>query len=262
MALCDRALGAPAAEALVVPVSEVLAMGQWKVYDWGLWTSHAAAFPWHFDDFVSLYVLAGNAVVTPTGAWLFHRLLLLRPGDMVLLPKGFAASWQCFPSITLRWTRGSSPPQAFAVGLPRELGSLPRCELHQLARPQLDPWAAPLGATHLTAAPGCDAALPAGPPPLPVDSGTAIDGDRLAPPLSGHSLDATPGDGLPRAAGASASAGTAPRPLGDGAAPYAAGPPGGLLTIADAQGDLHLWDTMTGRTSPLSSEMAARGPLA
>ena len=110
MALCDRALGAPAAEALVVPVSEVLAMGQWKVYDWGLWTSHAAAFPWHFDDFVSLYVLAGNAVVTPTGAWLFHRLLMLRPGDMVLLPKGFAASWQCFPSITLRWTRGGSPP--------------------------------------------------------------------------------------------------------------------------------------------------------
>ena len=48
----------------------------------------------------------------------------------------------------------------------------------------------------------------------------------------------------------------------DGAAPYAAGPPGGLLTIADAQGDLHLWDTMNGRTSPLSSEMAARGPLA
>ena len=259
MALRDRTL-VSRAEALVVPVSEVLAMGQWKVYDWGLWTSHATTFPWHFDDFVSLYVLAGNAVVTPTEDWLFHRLLLLRPGDMVLLPEGFTASWQCLPFITLRWTRGSSPPQAFAGGLPRELGSLPRCEPHLLARPPLDPWAAPPGATHLTAAPGVAVALPAGPPRLPTDPDTAVVGDRLAPPLPGPCPPASPGGGLP-SAGASASAGTDPWTLGEGAAPYAAGPLGGLLTIADAQGDLHLWDTMTGRTSPLS-EMAARGPVA
>ena len=92
MALLDRSLGAPAAAALVAPVSEVLAMGQWQIYHWGLWTSHATSFPWQFDDYVAFYVLAGNAVVTPTGAWLFHRLLMLRPGDMVLLPRGFAAN--------------------------------------------------------------------------------------------------------------------------------------------------------------------------
>ena len=200
MALRDRT-PVPRAEALVVPVSEVLAMGQWKVYDWGLWTSHATTFPWHFDDFVSLYVLAGNAVVTPTEDWLFHRLLLLRPGDMVLLPRGFTASWQCFPFITLRWTRGSSPPQAFAGGLPREPGSPPRCELHQLARPPLGPWAALPGATHLTAAPGVAVALPAGPPHLHSDSDKAVDGDRLASPPPGTCPLATPDGGLPSTRG-------------------------------------------------------------
>ena len=254
MALLDRSLGAPAAAALVFPVSEVLAVGRWQIYHWGLWTSHATAFPWQFDDYVAFYVLAGNAVVTPTGAWLLHRLLMLRPGDMVLLPRGFAATWQCFPTITLRWTRGETPPRAFAVGLPRELGDFPLGGLGQLGQPRLDPWAlpAPLAAEHHTATPGLDAAFPSGLPPLPVDPGPAYGDGPLAPLLSGHGLDAARGDGHPRPAGASASTGTAPPPLEDGAVPYAPGPPGGLLTITDAQGERHLWDTLTGRTSPLS----------
>ena len=274
MALIDRSLGAPAAAALVFPVSEVLAMGQWQIYHWGLWTSHATSFPWQFDDYVAFYVLAGNAVVTPTGAWLLHRLLMLRPGDMVLLPRGFAATWQCFPTITLRWTRGETPPRAFAVGLPRELGDFPLGGLGQLGQPRLDPWAlpAPLAAEHHTAAPGHDVAFPSGLPPLPVDPGPAYGDGPLAPHLSGHGLDAARGDGHPRPAGALASTGTAPPPTEDGAPPPCAsgaggssrpsGPASGWLTITDAQGELHLWDTVTGRTSPLSSEVTSRGPFA
>ena len=93
-----------------------------------------------------------------------------------------------------------------------------------------------------------------------MDSDTAADGNQLATPTPGLCPPASLDGGL-RSAGALASAGTDPWTLGDGAAPYAAGPLGGLLTIADAQGDLHLWDTATGRTSPLS-EMAVRGPIA
>ena len=205
-------------------------MGRWQIYHWSLWTSHATTFPWQFDDFVAFYVLAGNAIVTPKGAWLLHRLLMLRAGDMVLLPRGFAGDWQCFPAITLRWIRGETPPDAFSTGLPQTLEDLAQYGLGQLGQPLPDPWAqppTPPAVAHHTAAPDPDVASPSGPmPTFPVDSGpTYVCVPDCAPPLSGHGLDAEQGGGHPMPENVLASAGASRAPRTRAACPAHRAPP-------------------------------------
>ena len=110
-------LDAPGAGAVSVQVTEAAALAHWDIANWMLCTSHGPSFPWRFDDFVAFYVLAGNATITPTDAWLSHRILAVRPGDMVLLPRGCTATWNVFPAITVRWVRGEVPPLAFVPHL-------------------------------------------------------------------------------------------------------------------------------------------------
>ena len=235
-------------------------------------------FPWQFDDFVAFYVLAGNAIVTPKGAWLFHRILMLRAGDMVLLPRGFAADWQCFPAITLRWVRGETPPAAFQIGLPRALEDLTNIGMgtHGQLLPGL--WAQapkpPPAVAHPRAAPGPDVASPSGPPPsFPADVSPAyVSVPDCAPPSTGHCPDAELGGGrlvpaeFAASMGASPSAPVGPAPpqpvLSEGGSAPSS-PASGWIPLVDPQGNLHWWDTVAGRTTArLPDELVTHGPAA
>ena len=273
--LHGRSLSAPGASAVCVQVTEAAALSHWDIANWMLWTSHAPSFPWRFDDFVAFNVLAGNATIAATDAWLLHRVLVVKPGDMVLLPKGFAATWNAFPAITFRWVHGEFPPLAFG---PYTMAGPTVASQAPSADSGITGSADPAGSTAAPSGnePGVGSAVPGSkdgaPPPggLPSDATAVPLGpgpayvnlwDLPFPLLCQPPPAPTPG-AVPTEPQADSVA--RPPPPGPPSVPvsalFEATPPGpaaatlfrfipGWIPLADSRGGAYWWDTVLNRTT-------------
>jgi uncharacterized cupin superfamily protein len=72
------------------------------VRGWPIWEKEASAFPWHYADQETCYVLAGEVTVTPDGG----EPVQIQEGDLVTFPQGMSCTWQITRDIRKHYRFG------------------------------------------------------------------------------------------------------------------------------------------------------------
>jgi len=65
------------------------------VRQWPTWEHEADAFPWHYGDAETCYILEGAVTVTPEGG----EPVKIRAGDLVTFPAGMSCRWHITEAI-------------------------------------------------------------------------------------------------------------------------------------------------------------------
>ncbi|MFO8156099.1 MAG: cupin domain-containing protein [Pseudomonadota bacterium] len=72
------------------------------VFDWPIWEKEASAFPWHYDDRETCYILEGRVTVTPDG----DAPVTVGEGDLVTFPQGMDCTWHIHTDIRKHYRFG------------------------------------------------------------------------------------------------------------------------------------------------------------
>eukprot|EP00438_Fugacium_kawagutii_P027409 Skav211998 [mRNA] locus=scaffold304:89100:94511:+ [translate_table: standard] len=81
-----------------------------KISSWGTWGCEVSKFDWQYSGTETAYVLEGEVLVTPTGAWASCKPTKVQKGDLVVFPDGMTCVWQyhsIYIAIECRWPSGS-----------------------------------------------------------------------------------------------------------------------------------------------------------
>mmetsp|Transcript_16018 Transcript_16018/g.30186 ORF Transcript_16018/g.30186 Transcript_16018/m.30186 type:complete len:98 (-) Transcript_16018:76-369(-) len=86
-------------EIQVTKMSKEEAEKQHKISSWGAWGCDVSKFDWTYSGTETAYVLEGEVMVTPTGAWSSCKPTKVEAGDLVVFPDGMTCVWDVTKAI-------------------------------------------------------------------------------------------------------------------------------------------------------------------
>merc|ERR1719210_2768895 len=93
-----------------VALRRSLPEGQLSISTWGVWEKEVSTFDWFYAGTELMYILEGEATVTPTGDWASCKPVSFAAGDLVTFPVGMTAVWDVKQPIKKHF--------AFPFGMP------------------------------------------------------------------------------------------------------------------------------------------------
>jgi len=74
-------------------MSRESAESELSISDWGVWEKEVSTFDWFFAGTEVMWLIEGEATVTPTGDWAACKPVSIGAGDFVTFPAGMTATW-------------------------------------------------------------------------------------------------------------------------------------------------------------------------